>query len=118
MHTDDIKRHAEEAYPRECCGVITETKTIRCTNASNQPYKNWFIDWRELSRIVERGHLIRGYYHSHVDAPAIPSKNDLLNIHAPSGTKYVIVSVIRGEAKDLRYYTLTGSGEHKQFDKV
>ena len=52
---------------------------------------------------------ILGFYHSHPDAPAVPS---VLDLHgALPGASWVILSVDRGKAATTRSWTLTHDGE-------
>ncbi len=76
---DEIRRHGEETYPHECCGILLGTadgsvrtvqSTIRCPNTrTDSPHNRYHIDPRELVRAQhqahERGIDIVGFYHSH-----------------------------------------------------
>jgi proteasome lid subunit RPN8/RPN11 len=107
-HYDAIRRHGEETYPYECCGVLLGrieddtrivTSTARANNTRTDSAHNRFgIDPEEQMRIQrERGEEIIGFYHSHPDHPARPSQTDLAE--APwSGYSYVITSVEKGKA--------------------
>ena len=79
-----LRRHGEETYPHECCGVLLGrtddngtrivTSTARCGNTrTDSPQNRYNIDPRELVRIQregrERGEDIVGFYHSHPDHP-------------------------------------------------
>src|ERR1700681_3533399 len=127
-----LRRHGEETYPHECCGVLLGrfaddgTKTVsriaRCGNTrEDSPHNRYHIDPKELIRIQregrERGEDIVGYYHSHPDHPAQPSKTDLADAHWP-GYSYVITSVETGKAVLTNSFELelTGTDEsHKKF---
>src|SRR5437868_2762458 len=88
---DDLRRHGEESYPHECCGVLlghfdgernVVKAVVRCTNArTDSPRNRYSIDPRELvniqKRARERGCEIVGFYHSHPDHPAQWSPTDL-----------------------------------------
>src|SRR5271166_3023700 len=104
---EEIRRHGEATYPRECCGVFTGettpegskkvTNVVACDNADSTKPQVWYqIDPRDLVRIqrqaYERGQDILGFYHSHPDCPARWSKSDLAEAHWP-GCSYVITSV-------------------------
>ena len=127
---DAIRRHGEETYPHECCGVLlghadehgrTVTKTIRCGNTrSDSPHNRYNIAPQELIRIQrqgrERGLDIVGFYHSHPDHPAQWSKTDFEEAHW-IGCSYVITSVEQGAAKVTNSFLLTGTSEEdKRFD--
>ena len=80
----EIRRHGEETYPHECCGVLlgqmdgdvrTVTSTARCGNTrTDSPQNRYQIDPKELIRIQrqgrERGEDVIGFYHSHPDHAA------------------------------------------------
>jgi proteasome lid subunit RPN8/RPN11 len=121
---DVIRRHGEETYPNECCGILLgvaqgDTRTVRaavrCTNAcAESPQTRYDIDPRELVRVLretrERGLDIIGFYHSHPDHPARPSPTDLEQAHW-IGCSYVITSVEKAKAKLTNSYVLTGKLE-------
>jgi proteasome lid subunit RPN8/RPN11 len=124
---DALRRHGEETYPYECCGVLlgrmsdsgdgarVVTSTVRCGNTrADSPHNRYNIDPRELVRIQrearERGEEIVGFYHSHPDHPAHWSPTDLAEAHW-IGCSYVITSVEKGKAAVTSSFELTGSGE-------
>jgi proteasome lid subunit RPN8/RPN11 len=120
-----IRRHGEEAYPNECCGVllgrVTDdgtrivTSTARCGNTrTDSAHNRYNIDPRDLVRIQregrERGEDIVGFYHSHPDHPARWSPTDLAEAHW-FGCSYVITSVEKGRAVLTNSFELTGNDE-------
>ena len=122
----EIRRHGEETYPHECCGVLlghiddngarTVTSTVRCGNTrTDSPQNRYHIDPKELVRIQregrERGEDIVGFYHSHPDHPARWSQTDLAEAHW-IGCSYVITSVEKGKAAVTNSFELTGSDEN------
>jgi proteasome lid subunit RPN8/RPN11 len=121
-----IRRHGEETYPHECCGVLlgrfeddgarTVTSTARCGNTrTDSAHNRYNIDPKELVRIQregrEGGEDIVGFYHSHPDHPAQWSKTDLAEAHW-FGCSYVITSVEQGKAAITNAFELTGSEEN------
>ncbi len=125
----EIRRHGEETYPHECCGVLLGqmdgdvrlvTSTARCGNTRiDSPQNRYHIDPRELVRIQrearERNQDIIGFYHSHPDHPAQWSTTDLEEAHWIS-CSYVITRVAQGKADVTNSFQLTGSDEaHKAF---
>ena len=124
---DAIRRHGEETYPHECCGVLlgtmdgderTVTSTARCGNTRNDsPHNRYHIDPKELVRIQregrERGLDIVGFYHSHPDHPARWSQTDLAEAHW-IGCSYVITSVEKGKAAITNSFELVGAEESDQ----
>ena len=126
---DALRRHGEETYPHECCGVLlgrmdgderTVTSIARCGNTrADSPHNRYNIDPRELVRIQresrERGEDIVGFYHSHPDHPARWSATDLAEAHW-IGCSYLIISVEKGKAVVTNSFELTGADESdKQF---
>ncbi len=122
---DDLRRHGEETYPHECCGVLlgrfeddgskTVARVARCGNTrEDSPHNRYHIDPKELIRIQregrERGEDIVGFYHSHPDHPAQWSTTDLAEAHW-IGCSYVITSVEKGKAAVTNAFELTGSDE-------
>ena len=120
----EIRRHGEETYPYECCGVLlgqmddngrTVTSTARCQNTRTDSLQNRYnIDPKELVRIQrlarERSEDIIGFYHSHPDHPAQWSKTDLEEAHW-IGCSYVITRVAQGKADLTNSFELTGTLE-------
>jgi proteasome lid subunit RPN8/RPN11 len=121
---DAIRRHGEETYPQECCGVLlgemdgevrTVTSTARCGNTRiDSPQNRYNIDPKELVRIQRearaRDEDIIGFYHSHPDHPAQWSTTDLEEAHW-IGCSYVITRVAQGKADVTNSFELTGSDE-------
>ena len=126
---DQLRRHGEQTYPHECCGVLLGEAdgdgarivrdTVPCQNTRiDSPQNRYHIDPRELVRIQrqarERDLDIVGFYHSHPDHPARWSATDLAEAHW-IGCSYVITSVEQGQATDTNSFELTGDEETKQF---
>lgn len=122
---DAIRRHGEETYPHECCGVLlgtfnedgtrVVTSTARCGNTrTDSAHNRYNIDPKELVRIQregrDRGEDIVGFYHSHPDHPAQWSKTDHEEAHW-IGCSYVITSVEKGKAAITNSFELTGTDE-------
>ena len=119
-----LRRHGEETYPDECCGVLLGrisddirlvTAVARCENTrTDSPQNRYHIDPRELIRIQResrgRGEDIIGFYHSHPDHPAQWSATDLAEAHW-IGCSYVITSVDQGKAAVTNSFELTGTTE-------
>jgi len=121
-----IRKHGEETYPYECCGVLLGqmnddgarivTSTARCGNTrDDSPHNRYHIDPKELVRIQRegrgRGEDIIGFYHSHPDHPARWSSTDLAEAHWFS-CSYVITAVEKGKAAITNSFELTGSDEN------
>jgi proteasome lid subunit RPN8/RPN11 len=122
---ETLRRHGEETYPHECCGVLLGrveddgtrivTSTVRAGNTrTDSAHNRYNIDPRELIRIQregrESGEDIIGFYHSHPDHPAQWSATDFAEAHW-LGCSYVITSVEKGKAVTTNAFELTGSDE-------
>lgn len=119
-----LRKHAEEAYPAECCGVLighirgeqrAVSTVVGCENASpDRRWDRYIIDPKDLVRIQrqarEAGQEIVGFYHSHPDHPAQWSRTDLDQAHW-IGYSYVITSVSRGVPGETNSFLLTGAVE-------
>ena len=123
---DALRRHGEETYPNECCGILlgrveddgtrVVTSIARAGNTRiDSPHNRYNIDPKELVRIQregrERGEDIVGFYHSHPDHPARWSSTDLAEAHW-FGCSYVITSVEEREAALTNSFELTGTDEN------
>lgn len=130
-----IRRHGVRDYPSECCGILLgsangEVKQVRevvalknlrhdpelaqkllpLEDPTRETERNRFlIDPREQIRVEKDARArqmdVLGYYHSHPDHPARPSVYD--REHAWPWYSYMIVSVERGEPKELASWVLS-----------
>ena len=124
-HHAALRRHGEETYPHECCGVLLGrmdgderivTSVARAGNTrTDSAHNRYNIDPKDLIRIQragrERGEDIIGFYHSHPDHPARWSSTDLAEAHW-LGCSYVITSVEKGKAELTNSFELSGSDEN------
>jgi proteasome lid subunit RPN8/RPN11 len=120
---DQIRRHAEAAYPNECCGVLlggwageirTILETVSVENVSANPQNHYEISSPDLINILSHARSaaleILGFYHSHPDHPAQPSATDLAEAHWIA-CSYLITSVRYGAAETTNSFLLAGSHE-------
>ena len=111
---EEIRRHAVETYPDECCGALIASagqivEAYRLPNATEFGARRRFLvspaDYRRAERrAAERGGALAGFYHSHPDHPARPSQHDLEQAW-PNFT-YIIIAVTSGEAGDITSWRL------------
>lgn len=120
----EIKRHAESAYPHECCGLlvgrIEDGGSTRAV-VETYPVENTFaeegerhhrmaiepLEYARAERLYARCGLgVIGNYHSHPDHPAVPSQFDLEHLAPWTTMSYVVVSVREGKAVELRSWEL------------
>ena len=110
----EIRAHGVRDYPYECCGLllgryVDGKKFVReiypISNAREESAKRnrFLITPDELLRgeryAREHDLEVVGFYHSHPDSPAVPSRYDLE--HAWPTYSYIIVSTSADEARDL-----------------
>ena len=122
-----IFANLEGTYPNEGGGFllgslqnsdvhIADTIQIENVFEEAEQYHRYAMtpqDWMRLEdEADERGLTLVGYYHSHPDAPAIPSIYD--RDHALPNFIYIITSVQNGKAADMRVWRL--QQDRSQFD--
>ncbi len=127
---ETMRRHGEETYPHECCGVLLgivdgDGRAVRAVERAGNTrldslHNRYNIDPGELVRIQrqarERGLDIIGFYHSHPDHPAKWSPTDFAEAHW-IGCSYVITSVDKGKAQVTNSFALLGTlEEDKRFE--
>ncbi len=122
-----IRRHGEETYPHECCGVllghsvngVNEVEdAVRAANTrTDSAHNRYHIAPQELVKIQRQGRErsldIVGFYHSHPDHPAQWSRTDFAEAHW-LGCSYVITSVQKGVAQETNSFLLTGTSEENK----
>lgn len=130
---EEIGRHAEREYPRECCGLligrIVDGGRAREVHAT-YPVANIFseeaerhhrmaiepLEYARAERLhASRGLGVVGNYHSHPDHPAVPSQYDLEHLAPWPTMSYVVVSVRGGKAAELRSWEL--AADRSRFDE-
>ena len=110
----EIREHGVRDYPYECCGLllgrfgadgklVTETYPISNAREESAKRNRFLITPEELMKgeryARSRDLEVVGFYHSHPDSPAVPSKYDLE--HAWPTYSYIIVSTQEGGSTDL-----------------
>src|SRR5437660_6990443 len=120
QHLIVIRQHGERDYPYECCGLligrfdgdgrkaVAETYSISNAREEEKKRNRFLITPEELVRgekYAREKHLeVVGFYHSHPDDRAVPSKYDL--DHAWPTYSYIVVAVEKGHAADLRSWEM------------
>ncbi len=122
---EEIDRHAERAYPRECCGVVLSVASadevrsianIQDRLHAEDPVQNprdatiaYYMDPKELYAVLRESEdlarPIRVFYHSHPDHGAYFSAEDEARAMAwdePAypDAYYLVVSVVNGSVKE------------------
>lgn len=118
-HPGAIQAHGEATYPDECCGLmlgrldqgdkhILELLPAENARKESDRHNRFLISPRTMfeaeKRAREKGMEVLGFYHSHPDAEARPSRFDL--DHAWPFYSYLIVSVSGGRAGDMTCWRL------------
>jgi proteasome lid subunit RPN8/RPN11 len=111
---EEIRRHAAETYPDECCGALIASagrivEAFRLPNTTAAGARRRFrispADYRLAEqRAQENDGALAGFYHSHPDHPARPSPHDLEQAW-PNFT-YVIVAVAAGVPGEITSWRL------------
>jgi proteasome lid subunit RPN8/RPN11 len=129
-HYEALRKHSEQAYPHECCGVLigkleegdrVVKGRVACRNAHTEtPAARYNIAPEELVAAQKaaraQGLDIIGFYHSHPDHPPRWSSHDLEEAHW-FACSYVITAVDKGKAGRTSSYVLCGIDEEsKRFD--
>jgi len=116
-----IRTVGEAAYPDECCGILIgeidsngrkNVKRIEAVNNSREDgekYHRFLITPEDVFRAERDAQTAKleliGFYHSHPDHLASPSEFD--REHALPFYSYVIVSVEKSKAKDIKSWELS-----------
>ena len=113
-----IKKHGEATYPHECCGFLFGKESdsgrvlelaLEVENSQVENRERRFLvspeDYLRAEHRAEKSGLdLLGIYHSHPDHPPIPSEHD--RKQAMPFFSYLIVSVKKGKADELRSWVL------------
>ncbi len=118
-HPGAIQAHGEATYPNECCGLmlgrlvqgdkhILELLPAENARKESDRHNRFLISPRTMfeaeKRARENGMDVLGFYHSHPNAEARPSRFDL--DHAWPFYSYLIVSVSQGRAGAMTCWRL------------
>jgi len=104
-----LEEHARAEAPNEACGlvVLREGKAERYQrgrNLASSPYRFELEVDPEVWFLEDDGYGL-AVFHSHVSAPARPSRTDVENIGLWEGRPYLILSLGTG---DLAAFTIEG----------
>lgn len=122
-HRDLLRLEAEQAYPRECCGILVGRdedgtfrveKVVPSANLSDTPHKTFEVDMALRLRLQKelRGSDARviGHYHSHPEGRAEPSPRDAERAWE-EGMIWLILAVKTGLAVDIRAHLFKDSAQ-------
>ena len=96
-----LEEHAQAEAPNEACGLLVlregvVERYIPAANAAASPFRFELITDPEHWYLEDEGYEL-AVFHSHVSAPARPSRTDVENIGLWEGRPYVILSLGSGE---------------------
>jgi proteasome lid subunit RPN8/RPN11 len=117
-----IAQHARSTYPEECCGFLISRpgtvgedapreilRAMPVTNSFEGDRGRRYLVAPEELRLTERrleasGEILAGFYHSHPDHPAQPSRFD--QDHAWPWYTYVVTRITQDEIGETRAFEL------------
>lgn len=120
-----MQDHAQATYPEECGGlllghndsrgrIVVEVLRLK-NNSSKSRHRRVEVDpldyLRAERRAAAKGLGVCGFYHSHPDHPACPSRFDLEQATATTWS-YLIVPVSQGQVGPVRSWILSQGGRH------
>jgi proteasome lid subunit RPN8/RPN11 len=103
----ELAAHAEAEAPNEACGLIlfrdgVAERYVRGRNAAASPYRfELELDDPELWFAEDEGYEL-AVFHSHLSAPAHPSRTDVENIGLWARRPYLIYSLQRDDLAAFR----------------
>ncbi len=118
---EEMSLHAVNTYPEEGCGLLIGVtnsgvrEIIKCIPMPNvyagPRHNRYSIDPLEYMKIEDQqyrdGLMVLGVFHSHPDAPAVPSTYD--QEHAVPTFSYVILSVRKGRVEEIAAWRMDES---------
>lgn len=106
---------AEKTYPRECCAVLFTRNGEEIDGYCNLPNKSRKKDCYEIDPMAlyeceisyrKKGYEIAGFFHSHPDAPAVMSGEDVTN--AIPSMLYLLATVTKDGCSGMRLWKMNG----------
>ena len=97
----ELTAHAEAESPNEACGLLVfrdgvAERYIAGRNRAESPYRFELDVAPEAWFLEDEGYEL-AVFHSHLSAPARPSRTDVENVGLWTGRPYVIYSLARDE---------------------
>ena len=109
---DAIVRHAREAAPAECCGLLVGdadriARAVRSANLATSDTRflidpKTHFDARREART--QGHEVLGFYHSHPHSPPQPSRTDVEE--ATYGDHVHLIVSLLDKSPEIRLYRI------------
>jgi proteasome lid subunit RPN8/RPN11 len=112
---DDIRSHAAQEAPRECCGVLigADDRVLESVRAGNLAggVSRFEIDPRDHIRAIREARArsldVIGFYHSHPRSPAYPSETDVAEA-GYAGVVHLIAGV-GANGEEARLFRIDGA---------
>ena len=124
--TDEMKTHALQEDPNECCGILAGpkdavAKLYRITNTTPSPYRYLMHPQEMLNAILDaerNGWDPIAFYHSHTHSRAYPSDTDV-RMAQQSGwlgdaIYYILISLEDKTNPIIRAYHIQPNGERQE----
>ncbi len=113
---DEVRAHAREESPRECCGMLigSAARIVDSARAANLEAgtTRFRIDPRDHIRAIRdarnRQLDVVGFYHSHPRSRAYPSETDVAEA-GYAGVLHLIAGVDEQGAQEVRLFTIDGT---------
>ena len=104
---DALEQHARDEAPNEACGLLAFRRGVAerylpAENLAASPYRFELKPRDPMDYFLEDEGYELGVFHSHVSAPARPSRTDVECIGLWEGRPYLILSLARGELAAFR----------------
>ena len=102
-----LQQWAEAAVPNECCGALLGdgadvTELVLLENVASTPRVAFEVSAKSYLQVEARaeatGVKVLGFFHSHVDASAVPSAVDTAMAHE---TFAMVITSVRGGVADV-----------------
>jgi [CysO sulfur-carrier protein]-S-L-cysteine hydrolase len=103
----ELVAHAEQEAPNEACGLVllrdgTAKRYEPGRNAASSPYRfELEFDDPEIWFAEDQGYEL-AVFHSHISAPAYPSRTDVENIGLWAGKPYLVYSIQKDDLAAFR----------------
>lgn len=118
MNERDVQRmisHCVGSAPESACGILTVGGVVLCENVARDARDCFDIRPEVIDKIPLD--QVRGFFHSHVNQPAIPTARDLLGANW-YGYVYCILGIVDEAARGFGLYRLDGTPAEKIFTRI
>ena len=111
---DDMITHAIEGLPQEVCGILAGSdgavKALYRVTNTDASSTHFSMDLNEQFAVIKdlriRGLNMLAVYHSHPEAPAKPSEEDIRLARTPN-VSYVVISLMSPDVPVLKSFKIS-----------